>query len=80
MKNIKITVKENRSVRDHSLHHLARKKAISQKTNKQTKKNLLIEDEKYLKAFFFNDLPFVSCVIPYCILAVVTWSREINIF
>ena len=76
MKNIKITVKENRSVRDHSLHHLARKKAISQKK----KKNLLIEDEKYLKAFFFNDLPLVTCGIPYCILAVVTWSREINIF
>ena len=79
MKNIKITVKENRSVRDHSLHHLARKKAISQKKKKK-KKNLLIEDEKYLKAFFFNDLLLVTCGIPYCILAVVTWSREINIF
>ena len=74
MKNIKITIKENRSLRDHSLHHLAGKKAISQK------KNLLIEDEKSLKALFFNDLPLVSCGIPYCILAVVAWSRRINIF
>ena len=73
MKNVKITVKENKNVRDHSLHHLARKKEISQK-------NFLTEDEKSLKTFFFNDFPFVSCAIPYCILAVVTWSREINIF
>ena len=77
MENIKITIKENRSVIDHSLHHLARKQAIAKK--KQKKQNLLIEDEKSLKAFF-NDLPLASYGIPYCILAVVTWSRKINIF
>ena len=74
----KLTSK-NISVRELSLHHLARKKAISHKKKKK-KKNLLIEDEKSLKAFFFNDLSLVSYDIPYCILAVVTWSREKNIF
>ena len=44
MKNIKITIKENRSVRDHSLHHLARKKGISQKKKKK-KKNKCVNYE-----------------------------------
>ena len=32
-----------------------------------------------LKAFFFNDLPLVSYGIIYCILAMVTWLKEMGI-
>ena len=38
-----------------------------------------IDFVRRLKGFFFNDLPLASYDIACCILAMVTWLREVNI-